>query len=560
MGTTSNKVPVPGSDHRTFLFGKFVLDIDRGALLKDGADVPLRPQCFKVLCYLVEHNGLLVTKEELLGAVWGDVVVTEDSLTQCLIQIRKALGDHSREMIRTIPRRGFLFEMQVTVHKPGEMMQEPVEDSSFVSNRRPSRWSVGAAIVLAMAIAATWWNTQRQEHEHPAPDYNRTEALPTSIAALPFVNMSPEKDQQLFADGMSEEVLKFKLLGEAHAGDSVTDPAFIPDAKAWEHYLKGKFFYSRRGTGDNELAIRHYWQALNIDPDLADAWAGLAGSINLQSYNLEIPKEQGRALIKATLDRALTLEPNHAEAHSRLARYYSCIGEPDLGQQHLDLALKYGQNSPLVQSIVAGNAYSAGSYAEAIKLQRRAVALDPLGFVNRGNLAGFLYSAGRFEEARLEYHNALELNPEKVGEINWRLALVHILLQQYEEALLLVQQIPDGLAKDQVQAMIHHGLQGPNDSNTALARLLADSGIEAAVYLVDVYSFLNDFDEAFQWLSLATDKILETKSSYYEDEYLNQMWNSPFLVPLHDKPRWASWEAGIDIEYPEDQIRQRQAN
>ncbi len=433
----------PGSDHRTFLFGdEFILDMDRGALLKDGADVPLRPKCFKVLCYLVEHHGRLVTKGELMGAVWANVVVTEDSLTQCLIQIRKALGDHSREMIRTVPRRGFLFDIPVTVHQPGEIFDDPAAHHSVISNRRPSRWSVGAAIVLAMAITATWWNTQRQEHEHLAPDFNRTSALPTSIAVQPFVDMSPKKDQQHFADGMSEEVLKFKLLGEAYAADSVTDPLFIPDAKAWEHYLKGKFFYGRRGAGDNELAIRHYRQALDLDPNLADAWVGLAGSINLQSYHQEIPREQGQVLIKAALDKALELEPNHAEAHSRMARYYSCAGEPDRGQLHLDLALKYGQNSPLVQSIVAGNAFGTGSYAEAINLQRRAVALDPLGFVNRGNLAGYLYSAGRFEEARLEYHNALELNPEMVDEINWSLALVHILLQQYEEAQLLVQHIP----------------------------------------------------------------------------------------------------------------------
>jgi DNA-binding winged helix-turn-helix (wHTH) protein len=110
VATTSNKGPAPGADHRTYLFGAFVLDVDRGALLKDGADVPLRPKCFKVLSYLVEHHGLLVTKNEVLGAVWPDVVVTEDSLTQCLIQIRKVLGDTSRDMIRTVPRRGYLFD------------------------------------------------------------------------------------------------------------------------------------------------------------------------------------------------------------------------------------------------------------------------------------------------------------------------------------------------------------------------------------------------------------------------------------------------------------------
>ncbi len=108
--------------------------------------------------------------------------------------------------------------------------------------------------------------------------------------------------------------------------------------------------------------------------------------------------------------------------------------------------------------------------------------------------------------------------------------------------------------------MIHHAMQGPNEPNAALARLLADPGTEAAVYLVDVYSFQGKFDESFRWLSLATVKILEQESLYSKDEYLNQMWNSPFLLPLRDEPRWASWEAGIEKGSLENQLQQGQAN
>ena len=207
MAITPNKEPVPGADHRTYLFGAFVLDVDRGALLKDGADVPLRPKCFKVLSYLVEHHGLLVTKEEVLGAVWPDVVVTEDSLTQCLIQIRKVLGDDSREMVLTVPRRGYLFDVPVTVHKPGEVQVAQWAPDSLDSNRRPSRWSVGAAIVLALALAATWWNGARHRVHEGMPRDVRAVALPASIAILPFEDMSPEGDQEYFGDGISEEVL-----------------------------------------------------------------------------------------------------------------------------------------------------------------------------------------------------------------------------------------------------------------------------------------------------------------------------------------------------------------
>lgn len=104
-------------NHRRFSFGDFVLDVDRGALLEDGVDVPLRPKTFKVLNYLVLHAGLLVSKEDLRAAVWPDVVVTDDSLTQCLIEIRRALEDDSRNIILTVRGRGYLFDLPVEMHE-----------------------------------------------------------------------------------------------------------------------------------------------------------------------------------------------------------------------------------------------------------------------------------------------------------------------------------------------------------------------------------------------------------------------------------------------------------
>ena len=78
---------------RSYAFGDFTLDLARGALLKAGADVKLRPKSFEVLRQLVERHGQLVTKDELLDAVWGQTIVTEGSLTQCLLDIRRAIGD-----------------------------------------------------------------------------------------------------------------------------------------------------------------------------------------------------------------------------------------------------------------------------------------------------------------------------------------------------------------------------------------------------------------------------------------------------------------------------------
>ena len=87
-------------------FGDFTLDIARGCLRRGDVEVKLRPKSFDLLRYLVENHGRLVGKEELIRSVWADTAVTDNSLAQCLIEIRRGLNDDSQTMIRNVPRRG----------------------------------------------------------------------------------------------------------------------------------------------------------------------------------------------------------------------------------------------------------------------------------------------------------------------------------------------------------------------------------------------------------------------------------------------------------------------
>ena len=97
-------------DDQQLTFGRFVLDLRRGVLLLDGREVGLRPKTFAVLCFLVQHPGRLVSKEELLAAVWPNLVVTDDTLVQSIGELRRALGDAGSKLIVTVPRRGYRFE------------------------------------------------------------------------------------------------------------------------------------------------------------------------------------------------------------------------------------------------------------------------------------------------------------------------------------------------------------------------------------------------------------------------------------------------------------------
>ncbi|TIU43289.1 MAG: transcriptional regulator, partial [Mesorhizobium sp.] len=75
--------------------GSAVLDLDLGTLRRDGEIVPVRPKTFELLAFLIRNSGRVLSKDELLRAVWPDTMVTEDSLTQCIRDARKSIGDEA---------------------------------------------------------------------------------------------------------------------------------------------------------------------------------------------------------------------------------------------------------------------------------------------------------------------------------------------------------------------------------------------------------------------------------------------------------------------------------
>ena len=90
-------------------FDGFSVDLMRCALLRGNEEVRLRPKAFDVLSYLARRPDRVVSKEELIAAVWAGVFVTDDALVQCIRAIRGALRDEARSLVKTIPRRGYLF-------------------------------------------------------------------------------------------------------------------------------------------------------------------------------------------------------------------------------------------------------------------------------------------------------------------------------------------------------------------------------------------------------------------------------------------------------------------
>src|ERR1700687_2143089 len=143
------------------MIGESTLDVSLVCLRRNGADVSLRPKSFALLHYLVTHAGRLVTKDELLSKIWPDVIVTEDSLTRCISEVRAALEDTGQTMIKTVSKRGYVFAGPVTLLDERAVPPPPADGvPEHKSEVRRTGWMLpllGLAAVLAMAGAV--WST-----------------------------------------------------------------------------------------------------------------------------------------------------------------------------------------------------------------------------------------------------------------------------------------------------------------------------------------------------------------------------------------------------------------
>jgi DNA-binding winged helix-turn-helix (wHTH) protein len=147
-----------------FRFEGFTLDAGRRELRRGAATVDLRPKCLDLLTCLLRRAGQVVTKNELMEQVWLDVVVTDESLTRCISDIRQALGDAEQTIIKTVPRRGYVLVSAVVSETPmpaelaaavdpAPPSRPPATTIAKPVGQRAFRWSLGA---LGLAAGDCW--------------------------------------------------------------------------------------------------------------------------------------------------------------------------------------------------------------------------------------------------------------------------------------------------------------------------------------------------------------------------------------------------------------------
>jgi len=204
----------PGGQSGDYRFLDFTLDPRRQLLIHGADEIRLRPRTYDVLVHLVTHAGSVVGKSELMESVWKDVAVTDDSLVQSLMEIRRALGQ-AEGIVKTVRGRGYLFDTGVEMVTKDAVQAEQQEphrdqptDSSAHDETPTNRLGLSSALiavaVLAGVVAIVWWIglSARRQASAPAPT-----GTIRSIAVLPLQNQSHDQEQEYFADGMTDELI-----------------------------------------------------------------------------------------------------------------------------------------------------------------------------------------------------------------------------------------------------------------------------------------------------------------------------------------------------------------
>jgi TolB-like protein/cytochrome c-type biogenesis protein CcmH/NrfG len=416
-----------------FAFDGHTLDIERRELLRGDRPVALQPQVFDLLVYLVQNRDRVLSKDDLIALVWGGRIVSDSTLTSRINAARTAIGDSGKQqkLIRTVPRKGVRFVGDVTV--------QPFEFP---------------AVTAPAEVEPPPQLTQ------PAPDR-------PAIAVLAFDNMSGDREQEYFSDGISEDIITalskvrwFFVIARNSAfvykGRAV-NISQVAEELGVRYVVEGSV---RRGGGRvritaqlNDVATGSHVWAEHYDRDLTDVFAvqdeitnAIVAAIEPQIYAAENFRARRkppssldawdlvmRALshywrvtqddhlaAQSLLEKAIELDPNYGQALSVLATSHMFgvhLGWADvavaapLAERAARAAIQADSEDPWAHTALGSVCFSTRRLDDALAEFELALRLNPNFSVAQGYYALALSYSGRWRDSYDAAQRAIRLSP-----------------------------------------------------------------------------------------------------------------------------------------------------
>ncbi len=466
-GTAPDSPPVPNR----LQVGDWTVEPALNQLAGAGRTVKLEPKAMAVLVYLADRPGQVVSRDALLAAVWADVTVGDDSLTQVVLKLRKVLGN-TPPYIQTISKGGY--RLVAPVVRSAEIDLPPVRPdngSSYAGRKGYARWmaTAGIATTILLAAIAFWW-IERGPAIGVAPERAPAAGVVTpgtahpSVTIRPFEPLSDDPQEMLLARGLTADlvtdlskVFGLSIIGLAADTEAGGEP---PSPVARPHYvvsgsvqrvgdrLRLHVHLTDARTG-NQLWSERFDRALSgffaiqeeLGPKLLNLLPGKVSEAelrrvaqrhtrNLEAYEyyqrgqwaLHARQKAENELAREMFRRAIMLDANFARAYSGLARTYAAdyrhrwSGD---GTASLDRAFEMARTAhqvnpdiPETYWVLAYIHAERRQHEQAVRYLEAAVRLYP-SFADGYALMGSIHThTGRPAEGVRLVRRAMRLNPE----------------------------------------------------------------------------------------------------------------------------------------------------
>jgi TolB-like protein/DNA-binding winged helix-turn-helix (wHTH) protein len=432
--------------------GEFTLDVSLACLRRGVTEVPLRPKSFALLHHMVTNAGRLVTKDELLSAIWPKVIVTEDSLTRCISEVRAALGDTGQKMIKTVSKRGYVFAEPVKKLDNDRDPQPPAAETPEQSSIGQRRWRTPHFLALfgILALAgAIWYVAIGERHAIDPPRL--------SLIVLPFANLNADPAQAYLGDVIADELttalsrlrgatviaartaftfkdkqvdlkqlgidlgVRYALEGSVlRSEESVRINARLVETQTATTLWSDRFDVSRadllRMQDDIVTRLASALHVELVQAEIKHSTAAAGSNVDAEDLAMQCQAASYRLGGDAgtsgyeLCERALAIDPHNIRALVQLAVYY-------------------GSRVSRVQS-----PDPAADLEQASALVTRALAVDPEYYAAHCAKATVLEGQHRVADAVAAAERCLALNPSYAGAYR-RLAFLHFFLAEPEKML-----------------------------------------------------------------------------------------------------------------------------